>query len=408
MGFFLSEPQHPHPDGYNRRIILGNIISSREFTVPQIAERSGFSMTTVSKYVRDLHRNGMLEILDSPQPARKGRQAVVYRIKSDYCYFLGVDVKAFELNLGLMNLAGQMVHIGHAPQFCFDNTTYIVDEICSHIKEFVRTCGIDERRIALANFNLGGRVDSRAGTSASIFNFEENQETPLAVSLSRITGFPVTIENDSKAMAYGELMHLGNPAWKNILYVNAGWGIGLGIIINGELYYGKDGYAGEFGHIYQFDNNIMCHCGKKGCIETEISGRAIVRLLKERIYNHEASCLSEKAWNRDPITPRDLVEAAWSGDALCSELFMQTGRKLGAQLAGLINLFNPNCIILGGLLSEAPEACFLEPVKAAINKYSFSLMNQHMPVMQSALGHDAGVIGGCLIARNKTLAETLL
>lgn len=392
----------------NKKIIFESIVSHREFTIPQIAGISKLSVPTVTKYVSELHRANMLEQIGEQEMKRKGRRATIYRIKPDYCYFLGVDVKAFELNLGLMNFAGDMLYTKHIDTFCFDNTKYNVDEINSHIDEFIQEYQIEKSLISRAHFNIGGRVNSLAGTSASVFNFEDNQETPLAISLARMIEIPVTIENDSKAMAYGELMCISNPSWKNILYVNAGWGLGLGIIINGELYYGKDGYAGEFGHIYQYKNDVMCHCGKKGCIETEISGRAIVRLLKEQIYGEHKQCiLSDKAWKREAITTMDLVNAVKSGDLLCQELFIETGRKLGAQLAGLINLFNPDCIIVGGYLAEVPEQYFINPVKESINKYSFSLMNQHLPIITSRLGLLAGVTGGCLIARNKML-QTLV
>lgn len=391
-------------DGTNRKTILQSIISHREFTIPEIAEQSGFSMTTISKYVQALDDCAMVETVGGLTSTRKGRRAVLYRIRPDYGYFLGVDVKSFELNLGLMNFAGEMVATEHISDFRFDNSRFNTEEICSHIREFCRREG---KHIARANFNLGGRVNSYAGTSASIFNFEDNQETPLAVSFGNALGFPVSIENDSKAMAYGEYMRAGNPLWRNVLYVNAGWGIGLGIIINGEIYYGKDGYAGEFGHIYSYDNNVMCHCGKKGCVETEVSGRAIARYLKERVYRHEQSLLSAKIWNREEITTVDLVHSAQTGDSLCVELFTQTANKLGSQLAGLINLFNPDCIIIGGHLAEAPEECFIEPVRRAINKYSFSLMSQHLPVITSQLGHDAGIFGACMLARNRAISEIL-
>ena len=406
MYFFDEQSDANSADKLNRRLILERIVSHSEFTIPVIAESSGFSMTAVSKYVRLLLDRGMVETVGGQKSPHKGRRPVVYRMKPDRYCFLGVDVKAFELNLGLMNLAGEMVAAEHIDDFRFDNTKYNIEEICSHIRDF---CQREGKTVERANFNLGGRVNSFAGTSASIFNFEDNKETPLAVSLGNMLGFPVSIENDSKAMAYGELLNAAEPSWRNILYVNAGWGIGLGIIVNGSIYYGKDGYAGEFGHIYSYDNDILCHCGKKGCVETEISGRAIARYLKESVYEHkQSSLLAAKVWNREEITTMDLVNAARSGDALCTELFAGTAKKLGSQLAGLINLFNPNCIIIGGHLAEAPEECFIEPIRQAINKYSFLLMNQHLPVITSRLGHNAGIFGACMIARNRTLAEQLL
>ena len=252
--------------------------------------------------------------------------------------------------------------------------------------------------------NFGGRVNSRLGTSASIFNFEDTQEIPLSVLLSEHLGLPVFIENDTKAMSYGDYLRCGNPEWRNVLYVNMGWGLGLGIIIDGRIYYGHDGYSGEFGHIRTYDNEIMCHCGRKGCIETEVSGRAIFRKLRDRvIYRHEPTLLSKKIWENKTVTTLDLVQAVEQGDKLCIELVSSVGRELGSLVAGLINLFNPDCIIVGGPISQVPASYFLEPLKQEIRKNSFLLMTRSLPVVTSPLGTDAGVVGACLIARNETL-----
>ncbi len=386
-----------------KRSVMDAIISHRQFTIPEISRISGLSMTTVSKYVSDLYDKRVVEVLDSQHPKQKGRQPVVYQLRSDYCYFLGVDVKPFELHLGLMNLTGDLVAVEHFPEFRFENTYGKVNEICLCAREFLsehQGCG----DVVRVNFNFGGRVNSRLGTSASIFNFEDTQEIPLSVLLSEHLGLPVFIENDTKAMSYGDYLRCGNPEWRNVLYVNMGWGLGLGIIIDGRIYYGHDGYSGEFGHIRTYDNEIMCHCGRKGCIETEVSGRAIFRKLRDRvIYRHEPTLLSKKIWENKTVTTLDLVQAVEQGDKLCIELVSSVGRELGSHVAGLINLFNPDCIIVGGPISQVPASYFLEPLKQEIRKNSFLLMTRSLPVVTSPLGTDAGVVGACLIARNETL-----
>lgn len=239
------------------------------------------------------------------------------------------------------------------------------------------------------------------------FQFRGDTRSAADSFAQRTLGIPVFIENDTKAMAYGEYVSENNASQENVIYVNIGWGLGLCIIINGEIYYGKDGYSGEFGHIHMYENNVMCHCGKKGCIETEISGSAVCRKLVERIYNHEASVLSKKVWNGNMITIEDIIEAAKLEDPLCIELVTQAGGELGHQLAGLINLLNPDRIIIGGRMSEIAPYYFLQPVKLAVHKYSLRLMTQQLSIVPSRLGGDAGVIGACLIARKKMIWNKL-
>lgn len=321
---------------------------------------------------------------------------------------MGVDLKPFELIIGLMNLTGEMVCIERITDFRFENTHNILDEICTHISQFIlKFQGRNVGKIVGINFNIGGRVNSHLGTSATIFNFEETREVPLTFLLNERLGIPVFIENDTKAMAYGEYVSENNSSQENVIYVNVGWGLGLCIIIDGEIYYGKDGYSGEFGHIHMYENNVMCHCGKKGCIETEISGSAVCRKIVERIHNHEASVLSKKVWSGNVITIEDIIEAAKLEDPLCIELVTQAGSELGHQLAGLINLLNPDRIIIGGRMSEIASYYFLQPVKLAVHKYSLRLMTQHLSIVPSRLGVDAGVIGACLIARKKMIWNKL-
>ena len=278
-----------------RNIILNSIFQKGQFIIPDIASQTGFSVTTIAKYVSELYAEDILEKGDCLKTNKRGRNPVLYRVKSGTYYFLGVDLKPFELIIGLMNLTGDMVCIERITDFRFENTHNKLDEICTHISQFMlKFQSQNAGKIAGVNFNIGGRVNSHLGTSATIFNFEETREVPLTLLLNERLGIPVFIENDTKAMAYGEYVSENNASQENVIYVNIGWGLGLCIIINGEIYYGKDGYSGEFGHIHMYENNVMCHCGKKGCIETEISGSAVCRKLVERIYNHEASVLSKK------------------------------------------------------------------------------------------------------------------
>ena len=145
----------------------------------------------------------------------------------------------------------------------------------------------------------------------------------------------------------------------------------------------------------------MCHCGKKGCLETEVSGSAIHRKLCERIRNGQSSALSEKVNHGQTITTIDIVNAAnMQEDTLCIELIEQTGSELGRLLANMINIFNPEAVIIGGALSLAGES-FLSPIKSSIRKYSLKLMSRDIDIMLSALPLSSGMAGACMAARQR-------
>ena len=259
---FRTETASRSVRGTIRGSILRHVMRHGNFMMTEIAEATGYSLTTIAKYVAELRSDGMIAELERVNLHTKGRKAILYGVNPDSYYFLGVDMKTFELNIALINFIGEVVRIARHTDFRIENTHDVLDELCNRVQRFIDTLeGIDPEKIAGANLNLSGRVDSCTGTSASVFNFEELHDTPLADFLKEKLGLKIFIENDTKAMAYGEYMSGKNKQYENLLYVNIGWGLGLGIVIDGKVYYGKDGYSGEFGHVHMYNNNILCHCG---------------------------------------------------------------------------------------------------------------------------------------------------
>jgi len=369
--------------------------------IPNLAAATGYSIPTVAKYLNELKTDGFI-IEQGKITSARGRKPSLYGVNPDACYFIGVDIKQFMLLIAQMNLMGEIVRNKKVGDFNFENTPSVMDAICYEILHFIDEEGIDRNSIMMVNVNISGRVDSKNGYSHSIFNFEDN-DAPLADILSEKTGCRVMIENDTRAMTYGEYMSGEVKGYKQVLFVNVSWGIGLGIVMDGKLYYGKDGYCGEFGHMKVYDNGVMCHCGKKGCLETEISGRAIHRKLLERINAGESSILASKVRDKETITMADITIAADRGDMLCIELIEQMGAELGLQLANMINIFNPGIVIIGGTLACAGDY-LLSPIRQAIRKYSLKLMNQDIVIALSSLPDNAGVIGACMIARHRVFA----
>ena len=205
-----------------------------------------------------------------------------------------------------------------------------MDELCKIIKQFLQKLPIEQDKVLNINVNLSGRVNPDLGYSYSIFNFDER---PLSDIISeKLGGFRVSIDNDTRAMIYGEYMQGAVKGEKEYHLINVSWGLGMGIIIDGKIYKGKSGFSGEFGHNYGYENEIICHCGKKGCIETEVSGSALQRILLEHIKNGETSIISNSRKNIEEITLDDIIAAVNKEDLLCIELVEEIGVKLGSML----------------------------------------------------------------------------
>ena len=240
-----------------------------------------------------------------------------------------------------------MVELKMNIPFKSENTSEALEELCKLILQFIKKVDIDNDKILNININVSGRVNPESGYSFSQFNFEER---PLAEVLTEKIGFRVTIDNDTRAMTYGEYMKGCVKGEKDIIFVNVSWGLGIGIIIDGKIYTGKSGFSGEFGHTNVFDNEIIASVNKE--------------------------------------------------DLLCIEIVEEIGQKLGKQIAGLINIFNPELVIIGGTLSLTGDY-ITQPIKTAVRKYSLNLVNKDSAIMTSKLKDKAGIVGACMLARSR-------
>ena len=230
-----------------------------------------------------------------------------------------------------------------------------------------------------------GTDDGQDGTSTG--------DAPAREILSQRFKKPVHIEHDLEAMAFGERWFGAAKEVDNALCVNFGWGLGLGIIIDGEVYYGENGYAGEFGHIQVVKNGELCYCGKKGCLETVASGSAITRIARERISKDASTIMTKDQHLRiDQVDTEAVLRAASLGDEFSIEILEEAGNHLGAGIGVLINLLNPALVVLGGGVSTSTPYV-LEAVRASALKHSMVKLNRDVKFTISSLGNKAGALG---------------
>jgi glucokinase-like ROK family protein len=378
--------------------IIRYYINNGENTLADLGKEMDLSVPTVTKLVSELIEEGF--VVDfGKQETNGGRRPNIYGVNPDSGYFVGVDIKRFRINIGLINFKGDMVESKLSIPFSYENTQDSFDKLCHIINDFVDHLSIPKPKILSAGINISGRVNTETGHSYSIYFFSEK---PLSEIFQERLGMHVTIDNDSRSMAYGEFMSGVVTGEKNVLFINVSWGLGLGIITDGKLYYGKSGFSGEFGHLNAFDNDIICHCGKKGCLETQASGSFIHRRFLEKIAEGNTSMLEKRIHKGETIIQEDILEAALKEDMLAIELIEEVGNTLGKHIAGLINLFNPELVIIGGVVALTGDYLLL-PIKSAIKKYSLNLVSKDTSIKLSKLGDKAGVVGACMLARSKML-----
>ena len=379
-----------------KKAIIKQIEFSGDLTIADLNKDLAISTPKITSLVNELIEEGLLKD-EGKIDSTGGRRANIYGLVSDAAYFIGVDVKRYAINIGLLDFKKHLVKTKQQIPYELQNTPESLNALITCIKEFIKEQKLPKDNILSIGINLSGRVNTITGYSYSFFHF---QEEPLSEIIEKALGIRTFIENDSRAMAFGEFCSGVVSNEKNVLFVNLDYGIGLGILIDGKVYYGKSGFSGEFGHIPLFNNEIICQCGKKGCLETEVSGVALIRMFKEKIQNGSSSLAMKKGKKIEQIKLEDLVEAALNEDMLAIELLTEFSEKLGRALAVIINLLNPELVILGGTIAKTGDYLRL-PTRSSLNKYSLSLVNSDTQFKLSKLGDNAGVLGGCLIARNK-------
>lgn len=393
-----------------KRQLITLLIHEPPLTISEMAEQLKLSIPTVTKIIGEMVSYGCVKSYGKRE-TDGGRYPTVYGLVPEAGYFVGVDVKHTAINLSIIDLLGEE----HASYFDvpyeLGNTPEKFEELCALIVQQIRASKLKPSEVLNVCINLPGRLNPSTGVSYTSFSFIAPKS--LATAFHERMGIHTIIENDTRGRTYGEYTKgcvrernegkRGKQATNkvgNMLYLNVSWGIGLGMVIDGKIHMGQSGFAGEFGHIPAFENELLCQCGKRGCLETEVSGRALHREVTERIQRAEASILAERVHHGQELSMDDIVEGIQQEDSLCLDVLSRMGRKLGKQISSLINIFNPELVVIGGSLSHVGEY-LTQQIRTEVARYSPRLVNKDASIITSALGDKAGVLGACMLARSR-------
>lgn len=394
---FLEEIKAGIRSASMKKDIICHYINNGDTTLADLGRELNLSIPTVTKMINELSDDGIVIDLGKIETPG-GRRPNVYGLNQSSGYFIGVDISHFNVHIGLINFKGDLIDEKMNIHFSDDQLPQQrFEQLCEIIENFIANTVVPKEKILSIGINISGRVNTQLGHSYTTFYFDEQ---PLTEAFEQRLGIDVSIDNDSRAMAYGEFIKGCVKGEKDVLYVNLSWGLGLGVIIDGNLYYGKSGFSGEFGHITSFNNEILCHCGKKGCLETEVSGLALHRKVLENLKTGHSSLLQKSNDSNGGFTLEEIINAALQEDMLAIELIEEIGNMLGKNIAALINLFNPELVVVGGTLANAGDFLML-PLRSAIKKHSLNLVNKDSSIKVSKLGNKAGLWGASLLARSK-------
>lgn len=401
---FFSTPSQENTKGIVQKnnILKRNIIAHMaikgQCTLAELSKELHISIPTVTKLVEELVQENIITDLGKIE-TNGGRRPNIFGLTDSAIYFAGIEISRDQIVSVVTDLKNHVITTHRDLDFQLDDTPECLENICDKAEAFLDGCGIDKSKLLGVGVCIAGRVNPNTGRSYKYFTANTQS---LSEILEQRLGHPVLIENDTRAKCYGEYTTGCTGDEKNIVYLNLGRGMAIGIIVDGKLYYGHSGFAGEFGHTPFFDNEIICDCGKKGCLETEVSGIAIENKMIAQIERGRNTILIDQYRKNKKIHITDIINAARNDDNLSIELIEEAGEKIGKSIAFLINIFNPEQVIIGGHLANAGDYLML-PLKSAVNKYSLRLVYNDTLFRTTRLDDNIGALGASMLIRNQII-----
>ena len=306
-------------------------------------------------------------------------------------YYLGLDVGGTTIKAGLVDENNRVLESRSTPTIA-DDLNGFTSKLTDLIHDFQKSTAIDA-----VGIGVPGLRSSKTGAIQTSPNIACLNNVNLEELVADKVHLKIVSENDANAGAYAEFLCGAGVGLRNLAYLTLGTGLGSGLILNGSLYTGTSGYGAEFGHTVVDPNGRVCGCGQRGCIETVVSATAIVQTAKDKFKGAGTTLLTEIP---PPLTAATIYEAAIRGDELAREVFKETGRWLGIGCANLINLLNPELIIIGGGVMASGEV-LLGHAGDFARQYAFPPSYADCRIVQSKLWPDAGMIGAALLARDR-------
>jgi predicted NBD/HSP70 family sugar kinase len=322
----------------------------------------------------------------------------MYSLRADFMYTVAVAMDQYVTRLAVMDMNSNRVGSTTLMELNLAKDPDALQQLLQMINQVITDSGIEKSKIVGIGIGMPGFINAKEGINYSFLTGSGS----VSENISSKTGIPVFIDNDSSMIALAELKFGVASRSKNVMVINVGWGIGLGLVLNNVLFRGEDGFAGEFSHIPLFQNGKLCSCGKSGCLETEASLYAVIDKALTGLSAGRASVL-----NRDSLAkeaPEEaanaIFQAAGRGDRFAVELLSEAGYNIGRGIAILIHLLNPGIVVLSGRGSVAGKI-LQAPIQQALNEHCIPRLAANTEIMISDIGQDAELIGSAALVMEK-------
>ncbi|TKG93722.1 ROK family protein [Puteibacter caeruleilacunae] len=387
----------------NKVKVLNLIKESNEISRAELVAQSHLSAPTITRIVDSLINNEKLAIQVGLGNSHGGRRPKMIKFNGDNNYIIGVDWGRTHIHGILTNLHGHTLAELDVKTEVIFNTSAQLNEVYDLIDQLISESNIDKTKL----FGIGVAVAGFVNKDTNLIEYSPNfkwKNINLGLPIMKRFNVPVIIDNVSRVMALGELHYGIGSQFKNYVFVNVGYGIGCGIIVNGAPLYGFDGISGEIGHTKVMTNETskrICSCGKSDCLECYSSGRGIAEIAAENIHSRQDSILFQE-YQKSNITAEIVAKAALADDQFALELYHQAALYLGSAIANLANTINPECIILGGKVAGAGKF-FFSKILESFEREKLQQPSRTIQLLPTKLGHNAAAKGAIALILNEIL-----
>lgn len=368
---------------------------------PELAKLTNMSSPTINKLILELVHLGIIQELGHGASIG-GRRPILYGINPNAKYIISIDIDCRMIKMGVFNLQNEAVSEIITYFDDIKNKKQVFEGVFKRLDDLLAGLNFEVKQYLGIGISMPGLIEAKTGKTYSDLLIDG---LPLEDAFEKRYKLPAFTGNDSRVMALGEQAFGAARNKENALCINICDGIGMGMIVNGKIYEGKSGFAGELGHINVVEDGLMCTCGKKGCLETVASGTALIQHAQRGIADGKQSLISQMVNdNLENIHVSTILEALKNGDVFAIDLISQAGAYLGKGIAGLIHIFNPETVIIGGKVAGAKHF-LLDPIHQALNKYTIHRIKQDTEIIASSLEGKVKLLGAVAMVMNKLFEQ---
>ena len=366
-----------------------SLLRTNGFTsAPVLSKWLKTSLPTCNVLLNDLMIAGYVKNFGTGESSG-GRKPCLYGLPEDGFYVVSCDVARFSTNMAILDCYHKFVTPIAEINTHIDDPQ-LVDKLYQAAYQLMADHQIPNEKVYGIGVDMPGLINSKTGINYTI---KDKKRQTIGRDLRMRFNKLVYIDNDARMHAQGEFHFGAAKEYKDAIIIHWSWGLGLGIFINGQLCSGKNGFAGEFSHIPIVENGELCICGKRGCLETVASSNTIMSRVIKGFADNEISSLIRQFENHpEKVTPEDVINFARQGDDFCIAILNEVGKAMGKGLSYIIQLLNPEVIVLSGPLSKAKQYV-LSPIQQSLNRFCLEKISESTPLLISDMGDQTALLG---------------